>query len=494
MTTLPLAQGTQVWSREQRYTALEQVTAATLGELRALVAASPWRQGYHIQPPTGLLNDPNGFCFWWGQYHLFYQWFPLGPVHGLKYWRHTVSADLVTWQDAGIGIAPDSVYDSHGAYSGSAWPLEDELLLVYTGNHRSADWQRTPYQLAAHWDGQRLHKDAPFLSGPPAGYTEHVRDPKIWEEGGEFFIILGAQREDETGTALMLRSPDAQHWTLDGELHTRLNDFGYMWECPDYFALDGMDVVLLCPQGLPSEGEARRNIYQSGYLLGQLDKTNWHFEHGEFAELDGGFDFYAPQTTLGEHGERILVGWMGLPDMTYPTDTHGWAHCLTLPRVLSVEGGRLRQRPVPALERLRGAEVGLGSDAGERFELRLRPDAGSFTLDLRASEDGAHFTRLSFDGEWLSFDRSQSGELPELDKSGLDAGKGGQVRRIPVGEVRELRVFSDTSSLEIFVNDGEAVLSGRIFPPPHSTGLRWSGGGTAQLWPLNTPAEMGGDT
>ncbi|GHG06389.1 invertase [Deinococcus piscis] len=481
MTSLPVAQGAQAWSREQRYTALEQVPADTLRELQAQVAASPWRQGYHVQPPTGLLNDPNGFCFWRGQYHLFYQWFPLGPVHGLKYWRHVTSPDLLHWEDLGVGIAPDTPYDSHGAYSGSAWPLEDELLIAYTGNHRDAAWQRTPYQLTAHWNGT-LHKDAPFLSGPPAGYTEHVRDPKLWAEEGEFFVVLGAQREDETGAALVLRSPDAREWSLVGELHTGLREFGYMWECPDLFHLDGADVLLICPQGLPSQGERWRNVYQSGYLLGQLDRETWQLTHGDFAELDGGFDFYAPQTTLGAGGERLLVGWMGLPDMTYPTDTHGWAHCLTLPRVLSVEGGQLRQRPWPGLVALRGEAQDAKAKAGERFELLLRPGAGPFSLDLRV--DGPNYTRLSFDGEWLIFDRSHSGELPELDKAGLDGGKGGHIRRVAVHEVRELRIFSDTSSLEVFVNDGEQVLSGRIFPGPDAAWVRWEGSGECTVWPL----------
>ena len=41
-------------------------------------------------------------------------------MHGLKYWRHLSSTDLVHYTDRGTGIAPDSEWDSHGAYSGSA--------------------------------------------------------------------------------------------------------------------------------------------------------------------------------------------------------------------------------------------------------------------------------------------------------------------------------------------------------------------------------------
>ena len=354
------------WTRDARYTPL---TAATLARYEALcteVEASPWRQHYHIQPPAGLLNDPNGFSYWQGAYHIFYQWFPLGPVHGLKYWRHLSSTDLVHYTDHGTGIAPDSDWDSHGAYSGSAIADGDELLIAYTGNHREADWTRIPYQLTAHLDTHNhLRKDEPFLKGAPEGYTEHVRDPKIWREAdGSYGIILGAQRADLSGTALYLTSKDARDWQLHGEIDTAQPTFGYMWECPDYFPLDGHDILTYCPQGLPADGDNCRNLYQSGYLIGHFDKTACRFTHDGFRELDHGFDYYAPQSSLGANGERLLIAWMGLPDTTCPSARDGWAHCLTLPRVLTVENGQLRQRPHPNLTQLRGS----GAHDGVHYE------------------------------------------------------------------------------------------------------------------------------
>ena len=71
-----------------------------------------------------------------------------------------------------------------------------------------------------------------------------------------------------------------------------------------------------------------------------------------FQELDRGFDFYAPQTMVDPDGRRILVGWMGLPEIDLPTDKNGWAHCLTLPRELSVRNGKLIQQPVQELQAL----------------------------------------------------------------------------------------------------------------------------------------------
>src|SRR5699024_7468428 len=113
---------------------------------------SKWRLNYHVQPETGLLNDPNGFSFFNGKWHLFYQSYPMGAVHGLKSWFHLTSTNLIDWQKEGADLLPDSPYDSHGVYSGSAFPLDDRLFLAYTGNVRDNDWNRFSYQMGAWMD------------------------------------------------------------------------------------------------------------------------------------------------------------------------------------------------------------------------------------------------------------------------------------------------------------------------------------------------------
>ena len=122
------------WTKEERYRVLK--SAAEIRPLHERTVLSDHRQHYHIQSVTGLLNDPNGFVFHDGVWHLFYQWCPWGAVHGLKYWYHTVSKDLVTWKNKGVCIRPDTEFDNKGAYSGSALPTKDSVYLFYTGNHR----------------------------------------------------------------------------------------------------------------------------------------------------------------------------------------------------------------------------------------------------------------------------------------------------------------------------------------------------------------------
>lgn len=466
------------WTREQRYRRLSVENRDEIRKLAKKISLCPYRQGFHIQPVTGLLNDPNGFHYYEGEFHLFYQWFPFGAVHGLKYWYHTKSKDLVHWENVGIGMEPDRDYDSHGVYSGSAVEEDGKLFLMYTGNTRDERWVRHPYQCMAVMDKTgRIDKfDHPVIGSVPFGYTDHFRDPKIWKEDGVFYAVIGAQRSDETGCAVLYRSADLKEWTFEGEIRTALKTFGYMWECPDYFELQQQGVLMFSPQGLAPEGNRFRNIFQSGYVIGDpLDLKTRQLAHGPFHELDRGFDFYAPQTTLAPDGRRLLVGWMGLPEIDYPTDESGWAHCLTLPRELSVRNGRLIQQPVKELEALRKtgqeAEDVLCSETklypgleGTRFELICEfqnDNASEFGIVFRAK--GKEQTVLSYDAfrKELTLNRSRSGQPVGKDY--------GTTRSCGIDSTSlKLHLFVDTSSVEVFVNDGEEVFTGRIFPRPDS--------------------------
>ena len=138
-------------------------------------------------------------------------------------------------------------------------------------------------------------------------------------------------------------------------------------------------MLIFCPQGL----QDYPNIYQCGYLLGSFDQARRIFRHQGFQELDLGFEYYAAKSTLGKAEERIVIAWFGLPDMSCPTAVDGWAHCLSLPRVLSIEGEKLYQRPLPALAQLR---KGSAHDGVHYELLRSNPDNAPFSLRLRMGE------------------------------------------------------------------------------------------------------------
>ncbi|MGW7781193.1 sucrose-6-phosphate hydrolase [Staphylococcus xylosus] len=490
------------WTKEQRYQKYEDVDQQTIEKLTEQVNQSEYRQTFHIQPQIGLLNDPNGLIYFKGNYYVSHQWFPLGPVHGLKYWYTYQSKDLVDFKAIGPTIKPDTKDDSHGVYSGSAFEYHDHLYYMYTANHRDSEWNRISTQHIAKMskDGSVNKFPKAVISAPSSGYTQHFRDPKVHVQDGVYYAMIAAQNIKKQGRILQYRSTDIVNWEFQGEVQTSLDDFGYMWECPDYFNLDGYDMLLFCPQGIDSEGERFKNIYQSGYIMGQYDINNLTMNHADFHELDYGFDFYAPQTFLDENGQRILIGWMGLPDINYPTDADGWAHCLTIPRVLTIESGNLKQRPIKALEKLRtNEETALGYAnkftrqlhpyEGKQFELIidiLENEATEVYFEVRTSKTESTLITYNKREQKLTLDRSESGQLPEPVE--------GTTRSTYLDTpLSKLQLFVDTSSVEIFCNDGERVMTTRIFTDENATGIKTSTE-SGQTYLKFTKYDLKGDT
>ena len=466
------------WSREKRYRQIKDVSKESYDALVNQVATSKYRQKYHVQPKSGLLNDPNGFSYFNGQYHLFYQWFPLGPVHGLKNWYHVSSKDLVHWEDHGIGLAPEKYYETHGVFSGTGFVKDDQLYLFYTGNTRVGDWVRIPYQCLAIMDkdGQIKKAEKPLIKDSPEGFTDNYRDPKVLEYNGRYYCLIGAEKSSHHGCIAYYSSDDLYNWTYEGVLPVAYNG-GYMWECPDYFTLEDKGIMLVSVQGQKKEGDRYNNIFPAGYLVGNtIDFTNPSFDGNTLYELDHGFDFYAPQTTVDKDGRRILVGWLGLPGVDCVTDEDGWAHCITLPRELSLKDGHLYQKPVDELELLCTNErthsfILNGSQTfddvkGHTYRLKvlfesLEADTG---VKLRCGQHEETLFYYDSQLKKLVFDRTHSGVSFNEEY--------GSKRYVAYNHnFLKLDIFVDVSSVEVFVNDGEYVFTSRIFTKPDSEGI-----------------------
>ncbi|WDD92024.1 glycoside hydrolase family 32 protein [Burkholderia sp. FERM BP-3421] len=435
------------------------------------VIADRWRPSFHLCPPQGLINDPNGLIYWQGAYHVFYQWNPSGCVHLNKHWAHAKSTDLIHWESMPIALAPDMPYDAQGCYSGSAIDDGGAMVLMYTGNVRDDAGGRSSYQcLARSSDGERFDKLGPVIDGAPPGYTDHFRDPKVWRQNDAWYAVIGAQRDDLTGTVVLAKSADLRSWRIVGELVESVASC-YMVECPDLFELGGSTVLIGCWQSEETRGGETRRDDVAGYLVGDVDLDAPKFSYGAFRVLDRGFDFYAPQTLLAPDGRRLMIGWMGLPlQPDTPTIASGWTHCLTIPRELSLEGRRLRQRPLRELERLRGAAVTMPETAlaaGESAALPRAPGA-AWELDVSIhAGSGADWVLHVFESDEQTLRIVHDGRRGTLTL----------IRHCPMAghfddlaecesasDVTRLRLFVDSSSVEIFVNDGEEVFTTRCYP------------------------------
>ena len=473
------------WTREERYRVLKG--PEDIRDLYERIQGSAYRQRYHVQPITGLSSDPNGFALHKGTWHLCYQWCPWGAVHGLKYWYHVVSPDLIHWQNAGIGLAPDCYYDNRGTHSGSAISRDGELVFFYTGNHRDEDWTRTPYTCAAVLgeDNRPRKLDKP-LFGPRDDYSEHQRDPKVvWNgEKQKYYIFIGAQTLDKRGCVLIYESEQLlSGWRFAGELKVPgYEHFGGMWECPYIVNISGRDVLIFSPQytKLPGRGESTNH---NVYLIGAMDYDTLTFTpEGDYHYLDYGFDFYAAQgaANVGDPDKAILIAWIGLPANHYPTEEEDWEGSMSLPRELRLSNGRLIQTPLPGLEALREAEIAPDGMRPAVCELELTC-AGDADLDfnLFTRADGTGGLRLHYDS---------AAKRCTLDRSGMDRRFNqsvGEVLDMPLdAPLKKLRVFIDRCSAEIFANDGEATFTTHVYPTEGEFHYTLNGEAALKIWKL----------
>lgn len=448
----------------------KSLLAAEQGELdsirKTVESDKDFYPTYHLAPPTGLLNDPNGLIFDGEKYHLFYQWFPFDAIHGMKHWKHFITYDFQTYQVAD-DLIPCELFESHGCYSGGALKVGDKLVMFYTGNtRRASDNQRVPYQNLAIFDlnGKLLSK-RPLIENAPKGYTEHVRDPKPYlTQEGKIRFICGAQREDLTGTAIIFEMDhldDTPRLISELSVPAFHNQNVFMWECPDLLKLGDNDIFVWSPQGKDREAHQFQNNYHATYAIGQLNGNILEAEH--IAELDQGFDFYAPQTFGGLENKTstIMFGWIGLPDLTYPTDKFKWHSALTMPREVRIENNRLYQRPIDKIyENMTALSTQMLQEKTtiahlDRAYLKFDAENQPFKLSFFTNEEGETLT-LSYENGLICLDRSQSAQT-ELMK------KFGEQRYCEIDDLRTVEIFFDRSIVEIFLNNGEKAMTSRFF-------------------------------
>ncbi len=459
--------GEQYMSKDKQ---LRKAAYEEIAKFKTVVEQDPYRLHYHIMPPVGLLNDPNGFIHWHGKYHLFYQWMPFKTGHGAKYWGHYSSQDLVNWKHEEIALTPSEWYEKNGCYSGSAMEYEGKLYVFYTGNVKDEQGNRETYQcLAVSEGGIHFEKKGPVVK-LPEGYTAHFRDPKVWSQDGRYFMVVGAQTNELKGAVALFQSENLMDWEYVGVLTGGgkgiLKDFGYMFECPDLFNLDGKDILIFSPQGLQPEGMRYQNVYQAGFVIGAFDPNIGTYEHGGFDELDRGFDFYAPQTTKDSKGRRILFAWMSVPDQneqSHPTIKHQWLHNMTVPRELKLTGDKLFQLPVKELEDLR---------VGEAIQHQLELKSQSYRLEgingksVELLVEDIVVSKGWFDitiGGAAQVVYSSEQHIFTLERQSYVNGVV-EKRQCQLERLYKLCIFIDTSSIEVFINEGEEVFTSRFYP------------------------------
>lgn len=467
-----------VFDSSLRYRPYEDWTSEEIQNIEDKVAKSPWHTTFHIEPKRGLLNDPNGFSYFDGKWQLFYQWFPFGAAHGLKSWVHTVSDDLIHFEETGTVLYPDHKLDTHGMYSGSAMQMDDNLFIFYTGNCRDDKWVRQTYQNGALLDKDgKLVKFDETLIPQPIDVTEHFRDPQIFDFNGQYYAIIGGQDLDKKGIIKLYKAVDNNYkdWKFVGDLEFGNDLTSYMVECPNLVFIDEQPVLLYCPQGLDKKVLDYSNIYPNMYKIGQTfvpEKAEIVLP-SELQNLDYGFECYATQAFNAPDGRALSVSWLGLPDVAYPTDDYDYQGCLSLVKELTLKNNKLYQYPLPAITTLRQSQQPFSDleQTSNTYELELTFAKNTQTELVLFADSETKGLRLTIDLQngVLTLDRSEAGQQYALEF--------GQTRTCPLeNETTTANIFIDKSTFEIFINKGEKVLSGRIYPHDNQSGLRLTKG------------------
>jgi len=408
------------------------------------VQSDPNRPRYHFLPPANWMNDPNGTIFHNGEYHLFYQLNPAKAKWGNLHWGHAKSTDLVHWEHLPIALAPDGAPKESHCWSGCCVIADDGTpSIFYTSinpqsllaraKRYSQQWMATGSPDLLTW---QKHPANPILSEDIHGEqtVQQWRDPYIWKEGGQWYMILaGEYPEEKLGRVFLYRSPDLLDWKYIGLLAQDSENRGRGWECPNYFRLGDRYVLVVSPYGPVI------------YSVGDFDGERHHGEAWHI--LDHGRDFYATNTFVDDRGRTIMVGWV-------KARGKGWAGCSSLPRTLELEEGRLTIKPVVELQTLRGShqhferelksvveKAGTAPLFGEQVEIRASfhlQEVESLGFEL-SDDDKTH--RIAFDvaTHTLQVMEARAQLQWARDSSKID-----------------LHIFIDHCLVEVFVNQREA--------------------------------------
>ncbi len=457
------------------------------------------RPFFHLTPPIGWMNDPNGFSIFKNKVHLFFQYHPYNTQWGPMHWGHVESDDFVKWKYLPIALAPDETYDNFGCFSGTAIEFNKKHVIAYTGVEsiieENGDKKEIQRQCICIGDGLNYEKCDfnPVLNEKelPEGSNKYdFRDPKLWVENDIFYMAVASRNIDESGQILVYNSSNLKDWEFVSTLDKCNNRYGKMWECPDLFHLDDSDFLLTSPQEMKA---VETNIYdQFGtiYVSGYLNKNDYTFQENIIKSIDLGFDFYAPQTILNTDGRRIMIAWMQSWTNPLFDSTDGFCGMMSFPRELSSKNGRLFQKPVKEIEKYyiktNTMEIDKIPEQLTKYDnlsSRLNDIEFIFNyeesceLELRVAANDSVYTSIIFKSSDLTIDFDRSKSLIKESKYNK--------RTIKLNNNEsslKIRILMDKYSLELFINDGEFTSTNIIRTPMEIDGIYIKGVGNISAY------------
>lgn len=417
------------------------------------------RDKYHFTVKLGWNNDPNGFSFFEGKYHLFYQYYPYDTKWGQMHWGHAISEDLVSFIEQEVAMAPSEDYDNDlGCFSGSAIVKDDILYAVYTGVGNNKQTQNL-----AHLEGNQLIKypNNPIIDDKmlPNGYDiTNFRDPYILYKNDYYYIFVGAKKLNNDASILLYKSKDLIKWQYVNIIYNRKDNNG-MLECPSVAFFDDKMVLLFSPQEQKStEIYNNQNPCSVMYVIGKMD-----FEKDLFTpltpmiEIDKGFDFYAPQILT--HNQNVyMIAWMNMWDKEYVSSKDGYAGKMTIVKELTLINNHLYQSFNSQLFKYQRNSEKISNIKGVYQKNFNSP----ILLKIALIDDNMQFVLTHLDSKEIILSYRKEDRLITLSRR-LNDGIYENRFNIMTSKDIELEIFIDYNSVEIIFDKGLTSMTSNVF-------------------------------
>lgn len=457
-----------------------------------------YRPRFHFSPAVNWCNDPNGLVYNNGQYHLFYQHNPFGNVWGHMTWAHAVSKDLVHWKHLPIAIAEEKdtmifsgtcVADKKNT-SGFGKNGKIPMVAVYTAHIENINQsQHIAYSVDNGISWTKYNKN-PVLDL----HKKDFRDPKIfWYAPNNYWVM-----------ALMFPIEHFVQFYSSANLKdwNHLSDFGpvgdtsAVWECPD--------LTQVPVEGMTGKKKWVLQTSQNAsmqYFVGEFDGKTFINENpaDKIFRPDYGPDYYAAiaYNQLPAAHLPTAIGWINNWNYANDIPTTPWKGAMSLPRNMTVKkiNGEwtVLQKPIAALQSLRAKVLELKNEPvtttkllpvkSQQFEMEIIIDPMSAaTTGVRIAKGEKDFFEVGYDAakKTIYIDRSNiSNHSFNKNFASLN-----RFETMPLSKTKlvRLQVFFDHSMAEVFVNDGEAVLTAQLFPGVTDNGIElFSSGGKCTI-------------
>lgn len=471
-------------------------------ESRKKLAADRYRPIYHFISPESTMNDPNGLCYWQGNWHLFYQAYP--PEDRRQHWGHAVSKDLIHWKDLPYAIYPSP---ERAVFSGSTLVEDNRVIAMYHGTMVGNMVATSDDPLLLNWK-KTTSGGAAIPITDPAGFPlpYSVFDPSIWKKDDTYYALSAGRAPKGPGgrqipIAYLFRSKDLKNWQymhefVEQDRFTLINDD---YACPYFWPIGDRWIMPFFSH--MSGGQ---------YLLGDYDK-----QRDKLVVTDGRKFNFGPASPSGVHAPSATPDGKGgiiiIFNMNPGKPTGEWNQIMTLPRRLTLTGpNEISQEPAGDIESLRyghqqvasqklpaNKEVVFRNIKGNAMEIVMEidpKDATALELNVLRSSKREEYTRIVFmEGRGMSPGRdyrwnqvasttpptSPAGTPPapplreslvtlETSMSSLHPDvrpRGPETAAFVMkpDETLKVRIFVDRSVVEVFVNNKQCVAA-RVYP------------------------------